>query len=146
MDGPPILSMKGISKEYFGNRVLKNVDLAVRPGEIHALVGENGAGKSTLMNILFGMPVIHTTGGFEGEVEIGGQPVKIMSPHEAMDHGIGMVHQEFMLIPDFTIAENIKVGREIGTPTVFSKVFGPALDILDREAEPRRKKPCPGSG
>jgi simple sugar transport system ATP-binding protein len=140
MDGPPILSMKGISKEYFGNRVLKNVDLAVRPGEIHALVGENGAGKSTLMNILFGMPVIHTTGGFEGEVEIGGQPVKIMSPHEAMDHGIGMVHQEFMLIPDFTIAENIKVGREIGTPTVFSKVFGPALDILDREAMSRDAK------
>lgn len=140
MDGPPILSMKGISKEYYGNRVLKNVDLVVKPGEIHALVGENGAGKSTLMNILFGMPVIHTTGGFKGEVEIAGEKTVIMNPHQAMDHGIGMVHQEFMLIPDFTIAENIKVGREIGIPTVFSKLAGPALDILDRKAMSRDAK------
>ncbi len=137
MDGPPILSMKGISKEYFGNQVLKGVDLVVRPGEIHALVGENGAGKSTLMNILFGMPVIHTTGGFSGEVEIAGEKVAIMNPHEAMDHGIGMVHQEFMLIPDFTIAENIKVGREIGIPTIFSKFLGPSMDVLDQEAMSR---------
>ncbi len=134
MDGPPILSMKGISKEYFGNQVLKNVDLTVKPGEIHALVGENGAGKSTLMNILFGMPVIHTTGGFKGEVEIAGEKVSIANPHQAMEHGIGMVHQEFMLIPDFTITENIKVGREIGRPTLFSRIFGPAMDILDRQA------------
>ena len=57
------LRMEGISKEYSGHRVLKGVTLRVRPGEIHALMGENGAGKSTLMNILFGMPVIHATGG-----------------------------------------------------------------------------------
>ena len=68
-----VLKMDHIVKEYFGNRVLKGVDLAVRPGEIHALMGENGAGKSTLMNILFGMPVIHNTGGFEGTVEIDGK-------------------------------------------------------------------------
>lgn len=105
--------MKDISKEYFGNRVLKNVNLNVKPGEIHALLGENGAGKSTLMNILFGMSVIHSTGGFEGEVLIDSKPVAIMSPHQAMDHGIGMVHQEFMLIPGFTISENIKLNREI---------------------------------
>ncbi|HZK41431.1 MAG TPA: ATP-binding cassette domain-containing protein, partial [Clostridia bacterium] len=140
MDGPPILSMKGISKEYYGNRVLKEVDLVVRPGEIHALVGENGAGKSTLMNILFGMPVIHTTGGFEGQVEIAGDKVNIMNPHQAMDHGIGMVHQEFMLIPDFTIAENIKVGREIGRPTILSRLLGPSMDILDRKAMSRDAK------
>ena len=140
MDGPAILSMKGISKEYYGNRVLKEVDLVVRPGEIHALVGENGAGKSTLMNILFGMPVIHTTGGFEGQVEIAGEKVTIMNPHQAMDHGIGMVHQEFMLIPDFTIAENIKVGREIGRPNLFSKLLGPAMEILDRKAMSRDAK------
>lgn len=134
MEGPPILSMKGISKEFFGNQVLKNVDLIARPGEIHALVGENGAGKSTLMNILFGMPVIHSTGGFKGEIEIGGEKVTIANPHEAMNHGIGMVHQEFMLIPDFSITENIKVGREIGKPTMLSKFLGSSMDILDRRA------------
>lgn len=134
MSKESVLSMKGISKEYYGNKVLKDVDLVVKPGEIHALVGENGAGKSTLMNILFGMPVIHSTGGFKGEVEIFGEKVNINSPHDAMDYGIGMVHQEFMLIPDFTITENIKVGREIGNPTIFSKVFGSSLDVLDRPA------------
>ncbi|MDD2426933.1 MAG: sugar ABC transporter ATP-binding protein [Eubacteriales bacterium] len=128
-----VLSMKGISKEYYGNKVLKDVDLVVKAGEIHALVGENGAGKSTLMNVLFGMPVIHSTGGYEGDVEISGEKVEIMNPHDAMNYGIGMVHQEFMLIPDFTITENIKVGREIGTPTIFSKILGPALDVLDRK-------------
>ena len=61
----------------------------VRPGEIHALIGENGAGKSTLMNILFGMPVIHDTGGFEGTVEIDGEDAHIMTPHDAMEKGIG---------------------------------------------------------
>ena len=60
-----VLKMDNIVKEYSGNRVLKGVSLRVKPGEIHALMGENGAGKSTLMNILFGMPVIHSTGGFE---------------------------------------------------------------------------------
>jgi len=72
LDDQYLLSMKNISKEYFGNRVLKGVNLNVKPGEIHALVGENGAGKSTLMNILFGMPVIYSTGGFEGEIQING--------------------------------------------------------------------------
>ena len=74
-----VLSMKNIEKTYFGNQVLKGVDLHVKPGEIHALLGENGAGKSTLMNILFGMPVIHSTGGFEGTVHFEGQPISINS-------------------------------------------------------------------
>ncbi|MBE6037860.1 MAG: sugar ABC transporter ATP-binding protein [Anaerofustis stercorihominis] len=128
------LEMIGITKDYSENRVLDNVELKVGKGEIHALMGENGAGKSTLMNILFGMPVIHNTGGFKGTIKIDGQEVKIDSPQKALELGIGMVHQEFMLIPGFTVTENIKVGREITTPTVASKIFGHSLESLDREA------------
>ena len=131
LDTQYVLKMDNISKEYYGNRVLKNVNLSVKPGEIHALMGENGAGKSTLMNILFGMPVIHTTGGFSGTVEIGGAPALIDTPLKAMEAGIGMVHQEFMLIPGFTVTENIKVGREISKPSLVSRIFGKQLESLD---------------
>ena len=126
-----LLNIKDVSKEYYGNRVLKDINIEIKKGEIHALIGENGAGKSTLMNILFGMPVIHTTGGYEGSIEIDGSPVNIKSPHEAMIYGIGMVHQEFMLIPGFTITENIKINREITKPNLVSKVFGKRLETLD---------------
>ena len=126
--------MEGITKEYIGNKHLKGVELKVKPGEIHALMGENGAGKSTLMNILFGMPVIHSTGGFGGTIEINGQRVKIDNPHKAMELGIGMVHQEFMLIPGFTVTENVKLGREISSPTVASSIFGKSLEKLDKPA------------
>ena len=119
-----VLEMDHITKEYSGNQVLKGVNLHIKPGEIHALMGENGAGKSTLMNILFGMPVIHSTGGFGGSVKMAGQPVNIDTPLKAMELGIGMVHQEFMLIPGFTVTENIKIGREISTPNLVSRVFG----------------------
>lgn len=107
-----VLTMTGIEKEYSGNTVLQGVNLNVKKGKIHALLGENGAGKSTLMNILFGMPVIHSTGGFKGEITLNGESVSIKSPNDAMHLGIGMVHQEFMLIPNFTITENIKLNRE----------------------------------
>ena len=126
-----LLNIKNVSKEYYGNRVLKNINLEVKKGEIHALIGENGAGKSTLMNILFGMPVIHSTGGFEGSIEIEGKPVDIKTPHEAMLNGIGMVHQEFMLIPGFTIAENIKLNREITNRNLVSSIFGKQYESLD---------------
>ncbi|MBQ3193401.1 MAG: sugar ABC transporter ATP-binding protein [Oscillospiraceae bacterium] len=134
MENKYVLKMEGITKEYFGNKVLKGVELKVKPGEIHALMGENGAGKSTLMNILFGMPVIHSTGGFGGTIEFNGEPVKIENPHKAMELGIGMVHQEFMLIPGFTVTENVKLGREITTETVASSIFGKALEKLDKPA------------
>ena len=134
MENNYVLKMEGITKEYSGNRVLKGAELKVRRGEIHALMGENGAGKSTLMNILFGMPVIHSTGGFGGTIEFDGQPVNIENPHKAMELGIGMVHQEFMLIPGFTVTENVKLGREITTPTVASSIFGKSLEKLDKPA------------
>jgi len=129
-----LLQIKNVSKSYDENRVLNNVSLSIKEGEIHGLVGENGAGKSTLMNILFGMPVIQSTGGFQGEIIFDGKEYRPTSPEEAMAVGIGMVHQEFMLIPGFTITENIKLNRERTTPTFLSKIFGKRLEKLDMEA------------
>ena len=129
-----VLEMNHIGKTYGSNAVLKDVTLRIRPGEIHALLGENGAGKSTLMNVLFGMPVIHTTGGFEGEVVFDGQRVDIASPMDAMSKGIGMVHQEFMLIPGFSVTDNIKLNREITKSWPVSKVLGSDLEFLDTPA------------
>ena len=129
-----VLEMKHITKRYGGNTVLSDVSLSVRPGEIHALLGENGAGKSTLMNTLFGMPVIHDTGGFEGEVCLDGEKVHIASPLDAMRKGIGMVHQEFMLLPGFTIAENIKLNREITRSNPVSHLLGKNLETLNMNA------------
>lgn len=132
-----VLEMQNITKRYGENTVLSDVSLSVKPGEIHALLGENGAGKSTLMNILFGMPVIHDTGGFEGKVLLGGENAGIFSPHDAMVKGIGMVHQEFMLLPGFSITENIKLNREIAKPNLFSRVLGKKLESLDMKVMSR---------
>ncbi|NOT35342.1 MAG: sugar ABC transporter ATP-binding protein [Candidatus Eisenbacteria bacterium] len=128
----PVLELRGIAKEYYGNRVLKGVSLVVRPGTIHALVGENGAGKSTLMNVLFGMPVIRETGGYQGQVLLDGREVSFSQPEDAMAAGIGMVHQEFMLIPGFSVAENIKLNREPTRANPVSRLLGRNLETLDR--------------
>ncbi len=134
MSSEYILEMEHITKMYGPNAVLKDVSLRIRPGEIHALLGENGAGKSTLMNVLFGMPVIHSTGGFEGTVSLNGEKAEILSPMDAMAKGIGMVHQEFMLIPGFSITDNIKLNREITRPWPISKLFGSNLEFLDQKS------------
>ncbi len=101
------LELRGITKR-FGDLVANDhIDLVVDPGEIHALLGENGAGKSTLMNVLYGL-----YDPDEGEVLVDGQPVRFAGPRDAMAAGIGMVHQHFMLIPVFTVAENVVLGHE----------------------------------
>lgn len=126
-----VIELKNIEKDYSGNRVLNGINFKIKAGEIHALVGENGAGKSTLMNIIFGMPVIHNTGGYKGEICLDGKPIEIKSPNDAIKYGIGMVHQEFMLMPGFTITENIKLNREILKDNAISKVLSPILKTLD---------------
>jgi len=127
----PLLKMQGITKEYFGNRVLTDVSLDLNRGEVLGLVGENGAGKSTLMNILFGMSVIAQTGGYTGKVYIDGKEVSFQNPFDALKAGIGMVHQEFSLIPGFTAAENILLNGEILHDNIVTKLFGPRLKTLD---------------
>lgn len=131
-NGVPLLRMEGIGKEFFGNSVLKDVNFSINPGEIMGLVGENGAGKSTLMNILFGMPVIEETGGYEGKIYIDGEPAVFKDPFEALDAGIGMVHQEFSLIPGFSATENILLNRESTKYNPLVEVFGDRLVTLDR--------------
>lgn len=128
----PLLEMRHISKEFFGNKVLSDVNFTLNKGEILGLVGENGAGKSTLMKILFGMDEIRTTGGYGGDVVFDGQVVQFQSSLDALDQGIGMVHQEFSLLPDFTASENILLNREPDKPSFLSDLFGDRMNTIDR--------------
>ncbi len=102
-----ILEAKGITKQFPGVLANDRVDFDLRQGEIHALLGENGAGKTTLMNILYGLYKPDS-----GQISVNGQPIVIHSPKDSIQAGIGMVHQHFMLIPVFTVAENIMLGDE----------------------------------
>jgi general nucleoside transport system ATP-binding protein len=124
MADAPLLELKGITKRFPGVVANDGVDFELARGEVHALLGENGAGKSTLMNILYGL--YHPD---EGEIRLNGEPVRIGSPREAIDRGIGMVHQHFMLIPVMTVAENIVLATE---PTK-----GPFLDLDEAEKRVR---------
>jgi simple sugar transport system ATP-binding protein len=119
----PALEMRGITKRYPGVVANNKVDLKVRPGEVHALLGENGAGKTTLMNILYGLARPD-----EGEILLDGEPANITGPSDAISRGISMVHQHFMLVPVFTVAENILLGEE----TMAGPIF------LDRKEARRR--------
>ncbi|MBL3593090.1 MAG: sugar ABC transporter ATP-binding protein [Synergistaceae bacterium] len=140
MTTEPLLSMEGVGKAFYGNRVLRDVNFSLAPGEILGLVGENGAGKSTLMNILFGMPVIAETGGYEGTIRFQGRPVSFSGPLDALDAGIGMVHQEFSLIPGFSAAENIVLNRESLKSSLLVEVFGERIRPVDRGEIFRRGK------
>jgi general nucleoside transport system ATP-binding protein len=102
------LELKGITKRFPGVLANDHIDLTLEPGEVHVLLGENGAGKSTLMNILYGL--YHPD---EGEILVNGKAVKFESPSDAIRAGIGMVHQHFMLIPVFTVADNVMLGSEL---------------------------------
>jgi ABC-type uncharacterized transport system ATPase subunit len=117
------LEMRGITKRYPGVLANDHISFDLRPGEIHALLGENGAGKSTLMNILYGLAVPD-----EGEILLNGVPVTINGPSDAIARGISMVHQHFMLVPVLTVAENIVLGEE----TMANPIF------LDRKEANRR--------
>ena len=101
------LELKGITKRFGSLVANDHIDLAAAPGQVHALLGENGAGKTTLMNVLYGLLQPD-----EGEILIDGKPVQFHSPKDAIAAGIGMVHQHFMLVPVFTVAENVTLGIE----------------------------------
>ncbi len=119
----PALEMRGITKRYPGVVANDGIDLEVRPGEIHALLGENGAGKSTLMNILYGLAAPD-----EGDILLNGTATRIGGPADAIDRGISMVHQHFMLVPVLSVADNILLGEE----TMANPIF------LDRKEAHRR--------
>jgi len=119
----PTLEMRHITKRYPGVVANDGIDLDLRRGEIHALLGENGAGKTTLMNVLYGLARPD-----EGQILMDGQPVTIADPSDAIDRGISMVHQHFMLVPVLSVAENIVLGDE----TMADRIF------LDRREADRR--------
>ena len=102
-----VLEMDDIVKEFPGVRALKGVQLHVRPGTVHALMGENGAGKSTLMKCLIG--IYHRT---SGSIKLKGQEVDFQTPNEALHNGISMIHQELSPVPERTVAQNVWLGRE----------------------------------
>jgi general nucleoside transport system ATP-binding protein len=129
-DEPLVLELHGITKRFPGIVANDRIDFDLRRGEVHALLGENGAGKSTLMNVVYGL---YKPDG--GEIRIKGEPVTMNSSQDAIDHGIGMVHQHFMLIPVMTVAENIVLGNEPSTGGVF----------LDHRAADRRVNELAGS-
>ena len=108
-ESAPLVLLEGITKQFPGVVANDRVDLTLREGEVHALIGENGAGKSTLMRVLYGL---YPPDG--GRILVRGKEVKITSPRHALDQGIGMVHQHFMLVDRFTVVENIILGSEGG--------------------------------
>ena len=126
MSAVPVLEMRGITKRFPGVVANDHVSFDLMRGEVHALLGENGAGKSTLMNILYGL--YHPD---EGQILLDGKEIRMDSARDAIDHGIGMVHQHFMLIPVMTVAENIVLGVEPHQAGVFLDEAGAKKRVLE---------------
>ena len=127
------LELRGITKRFGSLVANDHIDLTVAPGEIRGLLGENGAGKTTLMNILYGLVQPD-----EGEIAIDGQPVQIHSPRDAINARIGMVHQHFMLVPVFTVAENVALGVEQLRKIKLGGLPGIPTGLLDRKRARRQ--------
>ena len=129
------LELRGITKRFGSFTANDRIDLVVEPGQIHCLLGENGAGKSTLMNVLFGLLQPD-----EGEILIDGVRTRFADSGEAVRRGVGMVHQHFMLVPVFTVAENVVLGFE---PTKSFDRLDHEVDAVVRGegAEPLRNTP-----
>src|SRR5947209_6494698 len=116
--------MRGITRWFGALQALDHVDLTLRPGEIHGLLGENGAGKSTLMGVLSGS--VRPDGG---TVRVGGHEIRLGSPSRSAAHGVGMVHQHFSLVPALTVAENLSLAAPSG-PALYARGAGLAPDAL----------------
>jgi simple sugar transport system ATP-binding protein len=120
------LELRGITKRFGSLVANDHIDLVVEPGQIHALLGENGAGKSTLMNVLYGLYQAE-----EGDILLDDRVQHFRGPGDAMAAGIGMVHQHFMLVPVFTVAENVMLGHE--TTSAFGALdIGSPIRVRDR--------------
>jgi len=133
-----LLKMEHVNKDFYGNQVLQNINLFVKSGEVVGLVGENGAGKSTLVNVLSGDATIRESGGFEGKIIFDGKNVNFSSSFDAIKAGIAVIHQEFSLIPEFTVTENVMLNREPVKYNFLSEIFGDKLNMLNRKEMKKR--------
>src|SRR6187551_545072 len=136
----PIISIRSVTKRFPGVVALADVSLDVQPGELHAICGENGAGKSTLMKILSGV-----IAGFEGEILLGGRPIRFQGTRDAEAAGISIIHQELNLVEQLSAAANIFLGRELRgrfgliDDRAMEKAAGALFQQLDCKIDPRAR-------
>ncbi|MGL6025083.1 MAG: sugar ABC transporter ATP-binding protein [Cetobacterium sp.] len=133
-----LLKVLNVSKNFGENTVLKDINFTIKKGEIVGLVGENGAGKSTLMKIIFGMSMISETGGYNGDIMLNGKKINFKNSFDALNAGIGMVHQEFSLIPGFKASENIVLNRETLKKSYLKEIFGERISKINLKKSKKR--------